>query len=61
MDNGGIVVSYRLIKVGSGVDRRDRSVVRLGSQLVVDRNEKIVSDIGRIALEFGKGLDDKRD
>ena len=38
---------------------RDGSVVRLSSQLVIDRNEKVISDISRIALELGKGLDDK--
>ena len=61
MDNGGIVVGFGLIKIGSGVYRRNRSVGRLGEQLVVDRNEKIISDIGRIALELGKSLDDERD
>ena len=61
MDNGGIVVGFGLIKIGSGVYRRNRSVDRLGEQLVVDRNEKIISDIGRIALELGKSLDDERD
>ena len=54
LDNGGIVVGLGLIKIGSGVDRRNRSVVRLSEQLVVDRNEKIIGDIGRIALELGK-------
>ena len=50
----------RLLKIGSRVDWRDRSVVRLSGQLVIDRNKKIISDIGRIALELGKGLEDKR-
>ena len=62
MDNGRIVVGFRRIKIGSGVDRRNRSVVRLSDQLAVDRNKKIISDIDRVALdsELGKGLDDKR-
>ena len=55
-----MVVAFGLIKIGSRVDRRDRSAVRLSSKLVVDRNEKIISDVGRIALELGKGLNDKR-
>jgi len=45
--------------MGPGIDRKDSSVVRLSDELVVDRNEKIISDKGRIALELGKGLDDK--
>ena len=28
--------------------------------MVVDRNEEIISDISRIALKLGRGLDDKR-
>ena len=56
LDNGGIGV--RQIKIGSGVDRRDRSVIGLSSQLVVDRNEKIIGNIGRIALKFGKAWGD---
>ena len=59
LDNGGIVVGFWLLEIGSGVDTSDRSVVRLSGQLVVDRNEKIISDIGRIAVELSKGLDDK--
>ena len=50
---------FGVIKIGFGVDMRDRSVVRLSDQLVVDRNKKIISDINRIVLELGKSLDDK--
>ena len=53
MGKGGLVVGLRLIKIGCGTDRRDRNVVRLSDLLVVDQNEKIISDIGRIALELG--------
>ena len=61
LGNGGVVVSFGPIKIGSGVDRRNRSVVsRLSDQLVVDGNEKIISNIGWIALELGKGLNHKR-
>ena len=53
-------VSFGLVKIGSEIDRRKRSVVsKLSDQLVVDRNEKIICDIGRIVLELSKGLDDK--
>ena len=47
-------------KIGHGVDRRDRNVLRLSDRLIVDRNEKIIGDIGRIALERGKGSGNKR-
>ena len=60
LDNGRIVVGLGLIKIGTGIDRRDRNVVRLSDLLVADRNEKIISDIGRIALILGKSLEDKR-
>jgi hypothetical protein len=60
LGNGDIIVGFRLIKIGPRIDRRDRSVVGLSGQLVVDCNEKIIGDIGRIALELGKGLDNKR-
>ena len=59
MDNGGIVVGFGLIEIGYGVDRRDSNVVRLGGQLIVYRNKKVVSDVGRIALERRKSLDDE--
>jgi hypothetical protein len=29
MDNGGMVVGFRLLEIGSRVNRSDRSVVRL--------------------------------
>ena len=60
LDNGRIVVGSGLIKIGTGIDRRDRNVVRLSDLLVADRNEKIISDIGRIALILGKSLEVKR-
>ena len=60
LDNGRIVVGLGLIKIGTGIDRRDRNVVRLSDLLVADRNEKIISDIGRIALILGKSLEVKR-
>ena len=53
------MVGIGLLKIGSRIDRGDGSMVRLSGQLIVHRNEKIISDIGRIALELGRGLDDK--
>ena len=50
------MIVFRLMEIGSGVDGRDGSVV---SQLVEDRNEKVISDICRIAFKLGKCLDDK--
>jgi hypothetical protein len=34
-------------------------MVGLGGQLVVDRKEEIISDIGWFAFKLGKGLDNK--
>ena len=50
-----------LIKIGTGINRTDRNVVRLGELLVVDCNEKIISDISQIVLELGKCLEVKMD
>ena len=60
MDDGCIVVGFRLLKKEVGIGRRNRIVVRLSGHLDVHCSEKIISDICRIALKLGIGLDDKR-
>ena len=60
MVKGGIVGGWRQNKNGCGVDRRDRSVVRLSKLLVVDGNEKFISDICGVGFQFGGGSGNKR-
>jgi hypothetical protein len=48
-----------LLKNRGGINYRNGSVVRLSSQLFVDRNEKIIRDIGWITFELLGGFEDK--
>ena len=54
-----MVVGFVLMKKGLGVNKRNRDVVRLSSQLYIDRNEKIIGDIGWIASKLRRGINDK--
>ena len=42
-----------------GVNKRNRDVVRLSSQLFINHNENIVGNIGWIALKLRRGINDK--
>lgn len=48
------------MKIGSGVNKRNRHVVRLSSQLYIDRNEEIIGNIGWTALKLRRVIKDKR-
>ena len=55
-----MVFVLRQIKIGCDVDRRNRGVVRLSNLLVVDGNEQVISDVGRIGFQLGKRSGNKR-
>jgi hypothetical protein len=53
------VVGFLLLKNGGGIDYGNGDIVGLSGELFIDRNEKIIRDIGWITFELCEGFEDK--